>query len=191
MKKCVTYLIFTLCTLFISFGVYAKDIDLYNDPKDDAKKIGTLDSSTGIIPIYTPKKSSWIKVADPRNGNVGWVKMNDFNSEKSTEYIFTQQLINTGTSPQTYRVIQFGSGSNKPTSDQIKDMLKRQEAEQRQLQKNINKSMQKMLNEMNNLYHWDSTWLNNDLPLVMPVIVIPSEAIPETETNNQKKSATK
>jgi hypothetical protein len=178
MRKSATYLILALCALLISYSTYAKSIDLYDEPKDSAKKIGVIDSSTGIIPIFTPDKSSWIKVADPRNGNVGWVKMNDLNSEKSTEYTFTQRLINTGNTPQTYQVIQFGS-PNKLTSDQVKEMLKKQQVEQQQLQENINRSMQKMLNEMNNLYHWNSTWFNHDMPFIMPVIVIPSHETSE------------
>jgi len=159
-----------LCVLTCPISLFAKSINLYEEPKDKAKIIGTLDSAVGIIPIYTPEKSAWIKVADPRNGNVGWVKNSDLGSSNSTEYTFTQKFINTGASPQTYQFIQFGSPT-KMSPDQIQSILKSNQLQQEQLQKNINK----MMNDMNQLFQWNSSWATPNVPFMVPVIVIPTQ----------------
>jgi SH3-like domain-containing protein len=80
----------------------AKDINLYDQPDEKAKVIGTVDLSAGIIPILTPKEGSWIKVADPRNGNVGWIKSNEMNADggNPSAVTFTQRVINNGSGPQ-------------------------------------------------------------------------------------------
>lgn len=160
----------------LPFSALAKSINLYAEPQDSAKVVSTLDPKVGMIPIYTPEKSDWIKVADPRNGNVGWVKAKDLNAENTTEYTFTQRFMNTGAAPQTYQIIQFG-GPNKMTPEQIQLQLKQNEQKQQQLQENINKAMQDMINDMNKFYHWNSQWLNNNVPFVMPIIVVPAPKI--------------
>jgi hypothetical protein len=155
----------------------AKTITLYAEPQDKAKVVGTIDSNSGIIPIYTPEKGDWIKVADPRNGNVGWVKMNALETPGNTEYTFTQRFINTGSTPQSYQIIQFGS-PNKMSSEQLQTLLQQNKAQQKQIQENINK----MVNDMSKLYQWNNTWFNNDVPFVLPVIVIPAQTAPDTKS---------
>lgn len=182
-RNLITLFLFLSASLF-SWSAFAKSINLYDEPKDNAKVLSTLDSDVGIIPIFTPEKSEWIKVADPRNGNVGWVKSKDLGGSNSTEYTFTQRYINTGNSPQSYQIIQFGS-PNKMTVEQMKEQLKQTEKQQQELQQNINKSMQNMINEMNSLYHWNM----NTMPFVMPVIVIPAQNLPGAEKPVKKSKA--
>jgi len=175
MNKIITFALFLLLSLLLPLSAFAKSINFYDEPKDNAKVVGSLDSDVGIIPIYTPEKGDWIKVADPRNGNVGWVKMKDLGDNAGTTgYTFTQRFINTGTSPQTYQVIQFG-GPNKMTPEQIQNQLKQTKLQQQQMQENMNKAMQNMMNDMNNLYHWNNAWFNNNTPFIMPVLVIPTQ----------------
>lgn len=187
MRKTLFLTLFLLGSLFFNFSAFAKSINLYDEPKDQAKIVGTLDSNKGIIPIFTPEKGDWIKVADPRNGNVGWVKMKDLGSADTSEYTFTQRFINTGNSPQTYQIIQFG-GPNKMSADQVQLELKKAEQQQQKLQENMNKAMQNMLNDMNSLYHWNSQWLNNGTPFVMPVIVIPAQTLPANKIKTPEKT---
>jgi SH3-like domain-containing protein len=73
---------FSISALFITALLaasvsFAKNINLYEQPKTDAKVVATIDPAQGIVPIYTPDKSEWVKIGDPRNGNVGWVKSSD------------------------------------------------------------------------------------------------------------------
>ncbi|HVY53137.1 MAG TPA: hypothetical protein VHA13_01300, partial [Gammaproteobacteria bacterium] len=177
-------LIIAISLTYFSGSAWAKTLNLYEEPKDNAKTVGTVDPSAGIIPIYTPEKSTWMKVADPRNGNVGWLKIDDINKEKNSEYTFTQRFINTGPASNSYQVIQFGT-PDKKTVQQIQDSLKKQQAEQAELQNNINKSIQKMVEDMRNLYKFNNTWYENSAPLIMPVIVMPSSSL-ENKSSHKK-----
>ncbi len=195
MNRMFPLVLFLLSTLLCPFSAFAKTINLYDGPKDQAKVVGSVDSNAGIIPIFTPEKGDWIKVADPRNGNVGWVKVKDLGPANTTEYTFTQRFINTGNSPQTYQIIQFG-GPSKMSPEQVQIQLKKTEQQQQQLQENMNRAMQNMLNDMNKLYNWNSQWLNNGTPFVMPVIVIPAQNMPQAgpaskKTNTDKNAASK
>lgn len=172
--KNIAILIILIAALSFAPLSWAKTLTLYEEPKDTAKIAGTIDTDAGIIPIFSPEKSTWMKVADPHNGNVGWIKMSDLSGEKTSEYTFTQRIINTGSSPQNYQVIQFGA-PNKMTSAQVQDLLKKQQSDQQILQNNMNKSIQKMVDDMRNLYKWNSNWNSHNLPFVMPVIVIPAQ----------------
>jgi hypothetical protein len=189
MNKHLIAFLLTLLTLFFSFSALAKTINLYEEPKETAKTVGTLDSNIGIIPIFTPDKGDWIKVADPRNGNVGWVKLKELGNGNTTEYTFTQRFINTGTSPQTYQIIQFG-GPNKMTPEQVQLQIKQTELYQQQMQQNVNRALQNMIKDMNNLYHWNTQWFNNGTPLVMPVIVIPAQNLPANQKASTKVKTT-
>lgn len=190
MNRNLIVVVFFLCSLLSFSSTFAKSINLYEEPKDAAKVVGSLDSDVGIIPIFTPEKGDWIKVADPRNGNVGWVKVKDLGNTNTTEYTFTQRFINTGNSPQTYQIIQFG-GPNKMTPAQVQHQLKQTEINQERLQENMNKAMQNMIKDMNNLYHWNTQWFNNGAPFVMPVIVIPAQNLPAATNPAAKPKAVK
>ena len=187
MSKKLALLFTLLATLFLPLSVLAKTVNLYEEPKDGAKQVGTLDTQVGIIAIYTPEKGDWMKVADPRNGNVGWVKVKDLGEANTTDYTFTQRFINTGNSPQTYQIFQFG-GPHKMTPEQVQLQLKQTEQRQLQMQENMNKAMQNMVNDMNNLYHWNTQWYNNSAPFVMPVIVIPAQNLPAVKSKASDNS---
>src|SRR5690242_16122189 len=95
--------------LLFSPFCFAKMLTLYDQPKTDAKTIGTIDSEAGIIPIFTPKdNTAWIKVADPRNGNVRLIQSSELSTKDSKGFSFSQKIISTGNGPNSY-VIQFGT----------------------------------------------------------------------------------
>jgi hypothetical protein len=158
-----------LTSLLLSSATFAKPINLYNEPKKEAKTIGTLDSEAGIISIFTPKNSEWMKVADPRNGNVGWIKSSEINNTRMTFNVMSSQE-----GGHSYQIIQYGN--SKPyTEDQLKQMQARQEA--------LQKDMQKMVANMFDDFH--HPWMN--FPMIMPVVVIPEKAIvKETHVNQEK-----
>ncbi len=179
-----------LCTLFFVSSAFAKALTLYEEPKDTAKVAGTIDSDIGLIPIFSPEKSDWMKVADPRNGQVGWIKTKDLGASNNSEYTFTQRYINTGNAPHSYQIIQFG-GPNKMTPEEIQLQIKKNEQQQQLIQENMNKAMQNMVNDMNKLYHWNTEWMNSGLPFVMPVVVIPAPNLPVAKPATPAKAHSK
>lgn len=170
-----------MTTLNFSSTCFAKEISLYDQPKADAKIVGNVDLAAGFIPIYTPKEGEWIKIGDPRNGNVGWIKSNEFNKINSTEasFTFTQSYINDNNkSPMTYRIIQFGKPS-KLSSEQAQSMIKQMQIQQQSLQKSI----QNMMFDMDQLFYDDWHFNPGNFPFLMPVVFIPVQNT--TNTNQQ------
>jgi hypothetical protein len=123
-QLCVGLFAITLISL-----CYAKPVSLYEQPKADAKVIGSVDSDAGIIPIFTPKDTNdWIKVADPRNGNVGWVKQAELKVSGFTDV-------------QGYQISNFG-GFKPLTPEQNQAMLKQLQESQKSAEKAWNQMIQ-------------------------------------------------
>lgn len=178
----------TLISLFISFLflsfssiAFAQTITLYDEPKQDAKVVGTADLSSGIIPIFTPDKGEWMKVADPRNGNVGWIKSGDIKSARGAEntVTFSQKIISNGSQPQTWPVIQFGKPATKMTDEQVKAFVQKMRVQQQQMQQ----SFQGIIKNMNDVmqHQWD-VWTSQG---GFPMIIMPGSdhAQPKAKTN--------
>lgn len=178
-------LLFSL-TLLLPLTSLAKETSLYEQPKTDAKIVGTVDLSTGIIPIYTPKGSEWIKVADPRNGNVGWIKSSELNNAGTSQTTFTFTQSSDNKSPTTYKIIQFGQPANL-TPEQSEALAKKMQTQQQEFQK----SMQNMINNMNQLFYNDSNFMRElNFPVFMPVVILPVEKTTNTTHQpNANKSA--
>lgn len=168
--------LFRFCCLLFTFIfsslLFAKEVDLYDAPKADAKVTGKIDLSAGVIPIYTPKEGDWIKVGDPHNGNVGWLKSSEMNSAGSPSTVtFTQRIINDGKSPHTYQFIQYGGEGQKLTSEQMQE-LKKLQLRQQAIQQSMQRAVDEMMMDMNNLYH--QHFMNfSHFPIFMPIVVVP------------------
>lgn len=158
-----------LTVLVLPLPGSAKTINFYSEPNDKAKSSGTIDLEAGIIPIFTLKKSEWIKVADPRNGNVGWVKNNDLSNNNTTEYSFIQHFMQTGKNPQVYQIIQFGTPQKLPT-EQLQAFVKQQQLQQQQIQQNI----RQLVEDMNKFYQRNMPGFSA-IPFTIPVIIVPVE----------------
>lgn len=183
MKNTIPSLLITLVALIVSNSLLAKTLTLFDQPKNDAKAIGSIDSASGIIPIFTPKDSSWIKVADPTNGNVGWIKSSDFNTVSKTSG-FSFKMINTGNGPSNYQIIQFG-GSNPFTSEQSQALMKQMESRTKALQKDMQMMVHDMFNGLN--------LTAPNFPILVPVIMMPQEpTVPKkSQPANESSPATK
>lgn len=138
MKKYFLLIVF-LCSSVFSLTSVAKTINLYEAPKDNNNKvIGTADSEAGIIPIFTPQGSSWIKIADPRNGNVGWAKSSDLSDAK-----INVTMIRTGN--RGCEINQhIGTYSSQDMQKIMKQSFERAQAVQKQIEKNMQENMQKL-----------------------------------------------
>lgn len=154
----------------LSLTAFAKEINLYDQPKSDAKTIAKADSNTGVILIYTPKGIDWIKVADPRNGNVGWIKSSDLTNTNlfQSTLSFSQSVVSDNREPTTYHIIQFGQPQN-ITTEQTQAVMKQMHARQEAFQK----SMQDMMRDMNKFFS------DQNFPLLMPVVILPVQKISE------------
>lgn len=172
----------TLVSTFFLFSVspsHAKAINLYDQPKADAKTVGQIDLSNGYIPIFSPKNSGWVKIGDPRNGNVGWVKTTDITASANSSGVnFSQQIISHDGGKHYFYI---KNGIPQQMSDQeAKIMLKKMEDQQRAAQMNMQRAMQQLMKDMDNLYHPLS---GQSFPMIMPVIVIPQQ-VPSTPLKN-------
>src|SRR5579862_7993253 len=112
-----------LVAVFLLLGMssicYAKSLKLYDEPKADAKVVGTVESDKGIITIFSPsKESEWVKVADPRNGNVGWVRSSEM---KGIGIHFNMMQVGDG--DHSYQVVQYGDTTATP--EQIAEVAKK------------------------------------------------------------------
>lgn len=169
---------FIACCL--STNSFAKTLNLHAEPKQESKIIETVNADTGVITIFQPKNSDWIKVANPQNGNVGWVK-----TKELTNTQFNLQVIQSNDGPRHYQVIQYGNvppEKNQSISTMIEQMEKRQQIIQKEMQQN----MQMMFKEM------QSHWAN--FPMIVPVEPTQSEPTKTAATppppKQQNKAAT-
>lgn len=152
-----------IALLFSTIGM-AKTITLYDQPKADAKNVGTIDLDSGLIPIFTPKDNKeWVKVADPKNGNVGWVKNTDLKgSTAESSFTYTQKMISNGKSPQGY-IVQYGV-PQPLTPEQSQALFKQMQLHEKAIQDDINHMMHDMYD---NAHGWGG------YPMMMPIIVMP------------------
>jgi len=171
-KEFITLILSFLALSFTTFA-FAQTITLYDQPAKDAKVVGTADLSSGIIPIFTPEKNTeWMKVADPRNGNVGWIKSADIKNARGSEntVTFTQRIINNGSQPHSYQVIQFGNPPTKMSDEQVKAFVQKMQQQQEQMQQ----SFQSIIKNMNEAIkrEWD-VW---NAQGGFPMIIVPGPA---------------
>lgn len=173
------YLSKLLSLMLFIFGIFsasvclAKDIILYEQPQEKSKIVGSIDLAKGIIPIYTPKNGEWMKVGDPQNGNVGWIKSSEITANGNGTFTFSQRILDDGKGAHTYQIIEYGKPENL-TGEQMQTMIQKMQNQQRSAQQNMQKAIQNMVNEINSLYQ--KSWgINTGTPIIMPIVILPAE----------------
>lgn len=144
-----------LVSLLFTLTVSATTLTVYEQPDEKAKVTFSVDSGEALIPII--QKGQWLKVANPKDGNVGWIKTATISDDKT---------------PKVYRMIEYRHAAKlKPeeVDKLIAQMQQRQELFDRQMQV----MMQSMFNSMRAMHVFDPFW---DHPMV-PVIVVPEQAL--------------
>lgn len=119
--------------VFFPISVLAKTLNLHETPQVDSKIIGNINTEMGVMPIFTPKGSNWVKVADPSNGNVGWVESKELNQGG-----FQFNVINSHNGKQFSQTIQYSGNANaarQQIDKTIYDMQKRYEMIERDMHK--------------------------------------------------------
>lgn len=129
-----------LTSSLLTINCIASPINLYDQPNPNAKLIGKIETDTGIIPIFSPKNSDWIKVGDPTNGNSGWIKQSDLKAISGVT--FTQNMIYTGKGPkviQTQTQVDYGNTvlPQQEIDKFTEKMLERQKAVQKYIQETL------------------------------------------------------
>ncbi len=174
-KQCIIFS--ALSALLLTSTCFAKNINLYEQPADTAKVVGSVDPAKGIVPIFTSKEGTWIKVGNPQNGNVGWVKSAELTEAGSTStgFSFSQQTENTGNGPKSY-VFKFAIPASL-SKEQTEALYKQIQAQQAAIQKSIQKIIQSVFPNADKA---GSTEV--EIPIVMPVVLVPSTPQPTKTT---------
>jgi uncharacterized protein YraI len=155
MKRLLSY-IFVVAMLFASATAFAKTINLYSEPKTDSKVAGTVNTEAGVTIVYTPKNSEWIKVANPTNGDVGWVKSNDLGNNG-----YNMRIITSADGTHSYSVYQFNAGSRQYNQQQLEREIQQFEQQQRMMRIH-------MAHMFNDMFYIPQ-------PIFIPVMMMPEQ----------------
>ncbi len=142
--------IFAVVMTFVSTAAHAKSLVLLSKPEAQATSVATVQSGDRLIPIYTPEKSDWIKVADPKNGNVGWLKRQDLGLNQSPQMYEKRIERESGDKkkgPYRHEVYEY-KGTEKLNDEQVKQMFEKIEKQQAK----IHDAMRSMFNNMMNQF---------------------------------------
>lgn len=167
--------------VFFSTSVIAKEVNLYENADVASKIVGKIDIAKGIVPIFTKPDGTWMKVGDPRNGNVGWVKTSDLanTGTGASSFSYQQQIINDGKGvPRAYQVMQFGNDDKAAIEKRGQEFNKQITNPNNTIEQNIQSVIQTISPELNKIYQQQKT--NPGAPIVMPIIVVPQQPAPSS-----------
>jgi hypothetical protein len=154
-------------TYFLTINVFAKTLTLYDTNKPDAKSIATLDTETGLIPIFVSEDAAWVKVGNPENGDTGWVKAGDLSFQNTIiGFVFSNVGFDASV-PDTKYVLKLGQSQNL-TGQQAVDYFKQLHEQQGALQNAIQ--------QLVNILTAGNSTLN--MPVMMPILFIPEKKLP-------------
>lgn len=131
---------------FACAAAHADILSLRQEPNATSPVIATVDTAKGIMPIYSPKGSDWIKIADPSNGNVGWIKQSELSQANTASVMMKQETISSDGKSTGYTV-QVGKpmDANTPKAQSnINDL--------QHMQENVKRNVQDMVKSMDQLY---------------------------------------
>lgn len=154
MKRLLFYAFVVM--LFATAPVFAKTINLYSEPKTDSKVTGTVNIEDGVTIVYTPKSGEWIKVANPTNGDVGWIKSSDLGGNG-----YNMRIMTSGDGTHSYSVYQFGAGSSQYNQQQLEKKMRQFEKQQRMMQIH-------MAHMFNDMFYFPQ-------PIFIPVLMVPEQ----------------
>jgi len=184
MKKTLMTILMLTAILF-SFTVFAKPLNLYQKPNLKAKVVAKMYAGEQLVPIYFPKKSDWVKVANPKNGEVGWVKFADIEGKSSLPnaegFSWKQKVVvdkkDKNAKPKVYRVVEY-DGSKPIKPEQIKKIVGDMQKQMEQIQIYMQQFTQSMLQQFNKTQEVGMKELNdtlNQFPASQESIVVPDQ----------------
>jgi hypothetical protein len=180
--------IFTFTLLMFASLAYAEvggimqvptnGITIYTEPTASAKAVATLAAGQQLIPVYQQK--NWVKVANPANGDIGWVKQADLQQAASakSQQAMMQNVVITQQNGADKKVYQIDANGNIQVlkGTQADAVIKKMTEQQQQMQDQFNKMMsnawqnylitQDVFKKFNQQVDWQ---MSNMMP---PIIVI-------------------
>lgn len=193
-------LTFSLLFLFISSLAYAdiggiiqvqgKNIALYAEPTANAKTVANVTVGQQLIPVYQQK--DWVKVANPANGEIGWVKQNDLQQTTPAlshqavmqNYVITQQ---NGTDKKVFQIDAKGD-VQALKDEQAETVIKQMTEQQQQMQEQFNKMMSNARQNYlitQEIFNKFNQQMGMQMPTMMPSIIVINKA-----DSNANKPAT-
>jgi hypothetical protein len=179
MRKYLLYLASIILMLFVS-SVFASAIDLHEKPEVNSKIIVTIKVGEQLMPIFYTEKKDWVKVANPKNGDVGWAKVEELKGPivitNVNGNIMRQQIItdkDNDKNPQVYSIVQY-SGSKELKPEEVKAMAKKMQMQQQEMDaslQDIQKHMQEVVRDM--FKDFDRNFYT--FQVMHPVIVVPDK----------------
>lgn len=124
--------------------VQNKAVPIHETADAKSKVIETITAKQTIIPFFEQK--DWVKIANPKNGQVGWVAKTDLtqntltvvsvNNSDDNQYIVTQK-----SSDGNHKIYSAVKYSNNPkfNQQQTEDWIQKIQLQQQQLQEHFNK----------------------------------------------------
>lgn len=159
-RKSLNFLIFSL--LISLFSSVAHALDLYEQPNNKSKVIATISKGQPLIPIYF--QNDWVKVADPSNGNVGWVNRKTLSDEGyPTFQVKTFGKETKNGNMQGYQIIQYSSGAQPLDQKQMDAMIKSFQIQESDMQKQMHQAFEA----------WSQPIL---VPVLQPIILMPEKS---------------
>jgi len=154
MKK---HLIILLTILALNSGLaQGKSLTLLSKPETNSASIATVQSGDRLIPIFSPEKSDWIKVADPSNGNVGWLKRQDLGLNQQQPRLYQKRIEKvTGDKskgPYQREVFEY-KGTENLSQEQVKQLFEHMEQQQLRMQAAMQSMFNNMMNHISDFDH--------------------------------------
>jgi len=142
-----------LFLVIVSKNILAKsdDLNVYDKPEDSAKVATTIKNDQEIIPIFYPKDNKWVKIANPQNGDTGWVKADQIKSPKTVTKITVADNQKNNNSTETYRMIQCSNTKNLSDKD-AKQAVKQAAEASRKIESSMQKMHERMRSDMAEIF---------------------------------------
>ena len=159
-------------------------VNLYEKPQSNAKILKTLSPTVHLVSIYHQK--DWIKVGDPRNGEIGWVNQAQYQKALKAYYqpnvqtVFIRTEYNEKGKP-TIDIVAYKNGKKLTSKETQKlyDQIKAQQAkESRYIQRVFWCMDDLMAQQMRAFSHWmtadpwDDDFLGFAPTVVQPLIIL-------------------
>lgn len=158
-------------------------VNLYEKPQSNAKILQKLSPAERLIPIYRQK--GWIKVGDPRNGEVGWVNRDQYHEALQKYYQPDIQTVfiraeHNEKGKRTIDVVAYKNGKKLTDKEaqQLYEQIKNQQAKESRYMRHVFWDMDKLMaQQMRAFSRWmDNPWNGNlsdfDPTVVQPLIIL-------------------
>jgi hypothetical protein len=157
-KKNLLKLFFAAFLSFFAITSFAKSVALYDSPNEKARIISKVVSDAPLLIIYQSKKGEWIKVANPQDGDVGWVEIKNLSGPLIKSSInkntISQQIITKDGKSNSYQIFEYNK-TKKLSPDEVRKRneallreFHRQQQDMEESMEKIHRSIQGMMRDM-------------------------------------------